>query len=138
MGGTKFMVIKFRELLKTVIFAILGVIIIIALIYFFMPKNNQNAKYTAGVYTSQITLNNEEVDLKVTVDDTKIKSVELLHTTETLPVFYPLFESTAEEIGKEIVKNQSLDINIPPEAEYTARIILDAVEQSLDSASLKK
>lgn len=137
MGSTKFMVIKFRELLKTAVFAVLGIIIIIALIYFFMPKNNQSAKYTAGTYTSQITLNNETVDLKVTVDNKKIKSVELVHTAETIPVFYPLLETTAQEIGKEIVKNQSLDIDIPSEAEYTAKVILDAVKESLEEASAK-
>ena len=43
MNGTKFVVIKFRELVKTVVFAILGVIIIVGLIYFFLPKEEKTA-----------------------------------------------------------------------------------------------
>ena len=44
MGGTRFMVIKFKELIKTIIFAILGVVLIIVLINFITGaiKGNQS------------------------------------------------------------------------------------------------
>lgn len=134
MGGTKFMVIKFKEFLKTAIFAILGVIIIVALIYLFLPKNKDTALYNAGVYESQVTLNDELVNIQVTVDENQIKSVDVISSSETVPVFYPLFESTAKNIGDEIVRSQSLDIVIPNGAEVTGKVIIDAVEKTLEQA----
>lgn len=128
------MVIKCKELLKTAVFALLGVAIIIAIIYFLVPKNSETALYTPGVYTSQVVLDNELLEVEVTVDEYEIKSVALLHTTESLPVFYPLFESTIDTLEEQIVKTQSLDIKLPEEASVTARVILDAVSDSLAKA----
>ena len=62
MGGTRFMVIKFKELIKTIIFAILGVVLIIVLINFItgaIKGNQSDVSYKTGTYTSQIDLNNE-------------------------------------------------------------------------------
>ena len=39
MKGTKIIVIKLRELIKTALFITVGIILLIALIYLFMPKN---------------------------------------------------------------------------------------------------
>lgn len=137
MGGTKFMVIKFRELLKTAVFAILGVILIIAIIYFIIPKDSSTALYEPGTYTASIVLDNETVNVQVTVNKQKIKDISLVHTTETLPVFYPLFEETVNTVGSSILKAQSLDVDVPPDASITAKLIIDAVEDTLEQASVK-
>ena len=137
MNGTRFMVIKFRELVKTAIFAILGVIIIIGLIYFFLPKAQRNALYEPGTYTAEVNLNGQTAQIEVTVDKTKIKSVALTEIDETIPVFYPLAQSTAEELAKEIVKNQSLDVQVSQANTFTAELILDAVGRGLEEAKLK-
>ncbi len=104
MNGTKFVVIKFRELVKTAVFAILGVVIIIGLIYFFLPKEEQTAVYNPGTYYAQFTLNGEMAQVEIVVDKNNIKSVSLTDTPETISVFYPLVETTAQELAKEIVK----------------------------------
>lgn len=137
MGGTKFMVIKFKELLKTAVFAILGVLIIIAIIYFLVPRGEETALYEPGVYTSSITLDNEKINVEVTVDETRIKNIALVHTTESLPVFYPLFEETVGSIGDEIVKKQSLNVTMPEEASVTAQLLMEAVSDSLNQAKIE-
>lgn len=134
MNGTRFMVIKLKELIKTAIFAVLGVIIIIGLIYFFLPKNNSTAKYEPGTYTSEVALNGGTAFIEITVDSDEIKSISLKETSETLPVFYPLLAETAEELGSEIVKNQSLDVAISSETAYTSEMLLDAVHNGLAQA----
>ena len=53
---------------------------------------------------------------------------------ETISVFYPLVETTAKEVGKEIVKQQSTAIDISQNT-YTAQLILDAVEKGLAEAT---
>lgn len=138
MSGTKFMVIKFRELLRTAIFAVLGVVLIIALINFISSFSSKNdISYVPGTYSTQIELNGDVMDVAVTVKKNKIQSVTLSHTSETIPVFYPLFESTAEEISKAIVKEQSLEVEIPEGAEVTGRTILGAVSECLNDAAVK-
>ena len=115
MGKTRFMVIKFKELVKTAIFAILGTILIIAIIYFLIPHNSDDKSvYVPGVYTSKIGVNDDSLNIELTVDESQIKSVKLIHTSETIPVFYPLFESTAEYIGNEVVKLQDVSkVTVP-------------------------
>ena len=138
MGGTKFMVIKFKELLKTAIFAVLGVVIILALIYMVTGRKDGNeTSYVPGTYNTAIDLNNDQLEVAVTVDNHKITKVDLIHTSETIPVFYPLFDSTIDSIGKEIVAKQSVDVEIPSEATVTGNLIIDAVKESLAQAEVK-
>ncbi|OUQ60470.1 hypothetical protein B5E58_00965 [Tyzzerella sp. An114] len=136
MGKTRFMVIKFKELVKTAIFAILGTILIIAIIYFLIPHNSDDKSvYVPGVYTSKIGVNDDSLNIELTVDESQIKSVKLIHTSETIPVFYPLFESTAEYIGNEVVKLQDVSkVTVPEETAVTGNLIIDAIEESLQKA----
>ncbi len=136
MGKTRFMVIKFKELVKTAIFAILGTILIIAIIYFLIPHNSDDKSvYVPGVYTSKIGVNDDSLNIELTVDKSQIKSVKLIHTSETIPVFYPLFESTAEYIGNEVVKLQDVSkVTVPEETAVTGNLIIDAIEESLQKA----
>lgn len=136
MGKTRFMVIKFKELVKTSIFAILGTILIIAIIYFLIPHNSDDKSvYVPGVYTSKIGVNDDSLNIELTVDESQIKSVKLIHTSETIPVFYPLFESTAEYIGNEVVKLQDVSkVTVPEETAVTGNLIIDAIEESLQKA----
>ena len=137
MIGTKFIVIKFRELVKTAVFAILGVIIIIGLIYFFLPKGEQTALYNPGTYYAQFVLNGEMAEVEIVVDKNSIKSVSLTEMPETISVFYPLVETTAAEIGDEIVRQQSTAIDVSSQNTYTAELILNAVEKGLAQAYVK-
>lgn len=138
MKNTRFMVFKFKELLKTAIFAILGIILILVIISFVLSKTEETAMYTPGIYTTSLTLNNEMVNIEVAVDSNSIKSVNLISTAETVPVFYPLMESTMQKISSQIVSKQSLDIDVPEDCAVTAQVILDAVGKSLESASIKE
>ena len=56
MGSTKFVVVKAKELVKTAVFAVLGVIIIVGLITFFlnMGKDEDTGLYRDGTYLSLI------------------------------------------------------------------------------------
>lgn len=138
MGGTKFMVIKFKELLKTAVFAVLGVIIILALIYMLTGRKDANeTSYIPGTYKTAIDLDNFQLEVAVTVDENKITKVDLIHTSETIPVFYPLFDTAISTMGEEIVAKQSVDVEVPSEATVTGNLILDAVKESLAQAEVK-
>lgn len=135
MPGSKFMVIKLRELMKTAVFAVLGVAIIVALIYFAVGRlGDSQAVYNPGVYSSQIELQNGNVLVEVKVGKTKIKKVSVSSESETVPVFYPLFNTVAEDIGKQVVKQQTTQLEIEGDGSVTTALILDAVEESLAQA----
>ena len=76
--------------------------------------------------------------VEIVVDKNKIKSVSLTDTPETISVFYPLVETTAQELAKEIVKQQSTAIDVSSQNTYTAQLILDAVKKGLAQASISK
>ena len=135
MPGSKFMVIKLRELMKTAVFAVLGVAIIVALIYFAVGRlGDSQAVYNPGVYSSQIELQNGNVLVEVKVGKTKIQKVSVSSDSETVPVFYPLFNTVAEDIGKQVVKQQTTELEIEGDGSVTTALILDAVEESLAQA----
>ena len=135
MPGSKFMVIKLKELMKTAVFAVLGVAIIVALIYFAVGKlGDRQAVYKPGVYSSQIELQNGNVVVEVKVGKNKIKKVSISSDSETVPVFYPLFDTVAEDIGKQVVKQQTTQLEIEGDGSVTTALILDAVEDSLEQA----
>jgi uncharacterized protein with FMN-binding domain len=134
-GGTRFMVVKLKELIKTVVFAVLGVIILVGLIWFFLSLgDNDSGTYRDGVYHTQLAVGDESAMVSVTIEDGKIEDVALTEVSESTMVFYPLLQSAAEEVCKEVVKTQSLTIQVSQENAYSAQAILEAVAQGLEEA----
>ena len=72
--------------------------------------------------------------VEVTVGKNKIKSVSVTNTSETIPVFYPLVESTAEDIEEKIVSMQVLPEETVGQSPMTEKMLLEAVEKSLEKA----
>ena len=135
MGGTRFVVVKARELLKTAVFAVLGVIILVGLITFFLRLGTEEeSAYRDGTYHSELALGAEKADVAVTVEDGKIASVTLGQSSEAIAVFYPLLETAAEEVGREVVANQSLTIAVSRQNAASAQAVLDAVAEGLEKA----
>ena len=55
--------------------------------------------YTAGVYTSSITLNNQSVDIRVVVDKDRIKSASIVNLDESVAAMYPLLTTSMDAIS---------------------------------------
>jgi len=137
MKGTKIIVIKLRELIKTALFITVGIILLIALIYLFMPKNAAAPTYFPGTHSSQIILNGNPINVDVTVSETEILNIGVRNLSETQEVFFPLLQATAETISAEIIRTQTLDVETPPEAQETSRVFLQAVEKALNEAEIQ-
>lgn len=135
MGKTKFMVIRLKELIKTVLFAVIGAIIIIMLIVILVPKS-ADAKYKSGTYTTNITMGDETAAVCLTFDEKKITDATFIPTSDTLAVFYPLAQTTADDICTQIVENQST-ADITPSSDYavTGELILAAADNCIERAS---
>lgn len=136
MGSTKFVVVKAKELIKTAIFAILGVIIIVGLITFFLHMGDEEntGLYRDGTYYGQVETGGEVTEIAVAIKNGAIADVSVEETTEAVAVFYPLLETAVEEVGKEIVESQSLTVEVSPENAHSAQLVLNAVAECLEKA----
>lgn len=135
--SAKIVVFKLSEVLKTSLLAILGIIILLAIVLFFVQKegvDGEKSVYNEGVYSSEIILHSNPVLVEVTVSKDEILSINMLNMQETQEVFYPLFERSISDISDLIIQNQSTDFQLVSDAPYTDSIIIDAVAVALKEA----
>lgn len=98
---TKIVVLHMKEIIYTAVFATLAVLLIILLLFMFLPKNKEirsdEEQYMPGVYTSTVTLNNTALEVEVTVDESHINSIRFSNLDETVATMFPLIQP---EIGR--------------------------------------
>lgn len=143
---TKIVVLHVKELIYTGIFAVLGILFIILLIIMFLPKNDKESAvstmtqtstntYVPGVYTTSLILNDNVVEIEVTVDEKNINSIRLVNLDEAVTTMYPLIQPSFEDLANQIITNQSLDgITYSDDSKYTSMILLNAITASLEKA----
>lgn len=136
MGSTKFVVVKARELIKTAVFAVLGVIIIVGLITFFLHMGDEEntGMYRDGTYYGEMEVGGEVTEIAVEIRDGQIADISMEEPAEAVTVFYPLLETAAEEVGQAVVATQSLTVEVEPENAHSAQLILDTIAECLKKA----
>ncbi|MCL2463420.1 MAG: hypothetical protein FWF44_12195 [Defluviitaleaceae bacterium] len=142
MGGTRIIVLQLKEIIKTAVFVLIGLAVILLLIYLFIPRNkpeiNSSDLYVPGTYTAEIILHNNPVNVDVKVSKDKILDVTMSNLGETEDVFYPLFQPAMADLSKAIIANQSADIVPSSDYPVTGQIILDAVQNALNQAAAQQ
>lgn len=159
---TKIVVLRMKELIYTGIFVALGILLIILLIAMFLPKDdtassdqnrsntveqktdetNHDASsvssaniYIPGIYTTELILNDQSIDVEVIVDQTTITSIRLVNLSESVTTMYPLLQPAFESICEQIYATQSVDeVTYATENKYTTLVLLEAVKSSLEKA----
>lgn len=141
MSKTKIVIIQLKEIVYTAIFAGLGILLIVLLVFMFMPGKKKGAgkaeaQYNPGVYTSQLSLGDENVNLEVVVDESHINSVSLVNIDESVTTMYPLVKSTVDTISEQLSSGTSLDeLEASEDSQYTHVLLVDAIEKALDKAT---
>lgn len=138
---TKIVVLHMKELIYTAIFAVLGILLILLLIFMFLPNGKDNEQseetmqYVAGVYTSSIQLNDNAIDVEVAVDANHINSISLINLDETTAAMYPLMQPALDNLTQQIYEKQSLDdISYGEDTQYTSTVLLNAIRSALEKA----
>ena len=137
---TKIVVLHLKELIYTAIFAVLGILLILLLIFMFLPDQKEKAaaetmQYTAGVYTSSIQLNDNAIDVEVVVDDNHINSISLVNLDEATAAMYQLMQPALDNLSQQIYKKQSLEnISYGDDNQYTSMVLLQAIQVALEKA----
>lgn len=140
---TKIVVLHMKEMIYTLIFAGLGILLILLLIFMFLPKQEKETaetmKYVAGVYTSTIQFNDNTIDVQVVVDENSIHSVSLVNLDDTVTTMYPLMEPAVENIADQIISRQSTEnISYSDDNQYTSMVVLNAVNDALEKAKVSE
>ena len=136
---TNIIVLHMKEIIYNADLATLAVILILLLLFMFLPKNKEakisEAEYMPGVYTSTVTLNNTALEVEVTVDESHINSIRFSNLDDTVAAMFPLIQPAIEDIAEQVYERQSLqDIQYSEENPYTSQIIIDAIEEALKKA----
>ena len=138
---TKIIVLHRKEVLYTAIFAVFAIVILFVLFFMFSPDNKKEksiptAVYTAGVYSSSISLGGQTVDVEVTVDEDHINSISFRQLDESIAAMYPLMQPALQELTAQICEKQSLDnIHYSADSQYTSQVLLHAIQNALDKAA---
>ena len=136
----KFMVFHLKELIYTVVFVLLGIVLVISLIFMYCNRNSDEKKeksssgqYEAGVYTSCVTLNGNPMEVTVTLDSNHINSITVDNISDAITTMYPLVEPAFEDISKQIVDTQSVDnIKFSEESQYTYSLLYNAIVDTIN------
>ncbi|MCU6748740.1 hypothetical protein OCV51_13925 [Faecalicatena acetigenes] len=139
---TKIIVLHMKEIIYTVVFAALAILLIILLVVMFRPDGNEKhadaKKYTPGIYTSSLTLNNTNLEVEVSVDESRINSIRFSNLDEAVATMFPLIQPAIEDIAEQIYDTQSLEgITLSKDTPYTSQIILDAISEALEKAAVR-
>lgn len=133
---TKIVVLHMKEIIYTVLFICLGILLVALLTFMFHPKNKETSSskstsYQPGIYTSQLTLGDKELEVEVTVDENHINSIRFSNLDDTVTTMYPLIQPTMEEIADQICQTQSLEnISYSSDNPYTSQIIINAIDDA--------
>lgn len=146
---TKIVVLHRKELMYTGIFIALGVLFLILLIMMFLPDKEDsrpreaNSKvttdavpiYIPGIYTTELILGTESIDVEVIVDKDSITSIRMLNLNDAVTTMYPLLEPTFESICNQVYETQTLEgVTYSSENKYTSLVLLETIQTSLDKA----
>ena len=146
---TKIVVLHMKELIYTGIFAALGVLLLILLIVMFLPGRKKepdqpqedtptatDSLYIPGIYTTQLELGNQTIDVEVIVDESAVTSIRMVNLSDAVTTMYPLLEPTFDSICRQVYQLQSLDqVTYTAEHKYTSLVLLEAIRNSLSKAS---
>ncbi|MBQ6874883.1 MAG: hypothetical protein IJN46_01435 [Lachnospiraceae bacterium] len=143
-ANTKIVVFKKKELLYTLIFIGLAVILVVLLITMFGKKETYAptggevaASYIPGIYTSPINLGNQSLEVEVCVDEARIKSIRFTDLSEAVTTVYPLMAPSMETLAEQIITNQSAEnVSYAESSKYTCAAILNAIRTALGKAEI--
>ena len=139
-SDTRIFIFRLRQLLT--VFIVLIILILAAVIAVtrldLSKKDAQTSPasaYTAGVYTSSITLNHQSVDIQVVVDKDRVKSASIIHLDESVAAMYPLLTTSMDHISAQLAAGVAIeDITYSSSSRYTSQVLLGAISQAIQKA----
>ena len=141
MVKSRFVVLRMKDIIRTGIFILIGIALLVALIWAIMPNRTPEhgvsatfGSFVPGTYSSYIILHNRPVSITVTVDEEEILDISISELGEVVEVFYPLIRPTMATLSHQVLTTQNTNVQAPLETQHTSRILLDAINMALYQA----
>ena len=139
MANTKIVVIQLKEIIYTVIFVALGILLILLLISMFKPdkKDSQDTSslYKPGKWETAVEFSDAVINLEVVIDKDHINSVNIINLDETVTAMYPLVQPSLEKINLQLSEGIPLDeITLSEDSKFTETLLIDAIATVLEKA----
>ena len=138
---THIIILHMKEIIYTLVFAVLALLLVILLIYMFSRQTAEETmsavpEYEAGVYTSSIDLGDTSVGIEVTVTKDGIADAALTKMDEATALSYPLLETCMNDISRQLKENVPLNkITYSSSNQYTVSLLLEAINKALSQAA---
>ncbi len=137
MKGAKFVVLSLRDIIKNLIFILVGIIILVVLFLVFFPDNKgvDSTQLTPGTYSSQVLLKGTPLEVFVTIDENGITDISTTTLEEKQLTYYPLIESAFNNIKPQVLEAQSTEIELSTDSYYTEFVLLKAIDEAVAQAT---
>lgn len=163
-GKTKIVVLHKKELMYTIAFVVIGIIVAIGILWMVRKPASANSvndgstpvspvttegdanetmstgtiTYQSGVYHSVVGIGENTLELEVIVDNNCIKSVALNQLSDSVSAMYPLVEPALEELETQLVASQDVStLTYSDDSRYTSMMLLRSLEDALEKAEKK-
>lgn len=114
---------------KRILSLLLAAVVVLSLLG--CGTNESSGLYEPGTYTGAAPgVHNDDVKVEVTVDESSIRSIEILEHNETPG----LSDAAFEQIPAKIIEGQTLAVDTISGATYSSTAIIEAVAQALGEA----
>lgn len=137
-SNPKIVVFQLKEMIYTIIFVILGILLILLLVFMFLNSGDEKASestYVPGTYTSSLTIGSIPAEVSVKVDSNRITDVTLVPVGDAVETMYPLLKTSINEIKGQIISSQSLEnIYLTSDSTYTYTVLMNAIQSAVNKA----
>jgi len=154
------MVFHIRQIIRTALFVLAGILLILLLVWILTPNNDQNndnhgsaqrggvgssltltsdeafgnVLFVPGTYNSAIVLDDGNIYITVTVDAFNILDIQMSNISHAQQTFFPLFEPVMELLRHDILYRQTTNIPLPDQGPMTGQVLLEAINLALNQA----
>ncbi|MBR1931162.1 MAG: hypothetical protein IJ833_06775 [Lachnospiraceae bacterium] len=152
---TKIVVLHMKELIYTGILTVVGIVLLVLLITAFgsggkertvsdsttseepmeaeAAPTSSDSIYIPGIYTMELILGGQTVDVEVILSENAITSIRLVDLNDAVTTMYPLLQPTFDDIYSQILDTQSVEnITYSTENKYTSLVLLEAIRNSVN------
>lgn len=139
---TKIVVLHMKEIIYTVIFIGLGILLITLFLFMFRAKKavqttSDECSYIPGVYTASLVLGSQNVNVEVAVNSNRITSITSEPLSDSVATMYPLMAPALSRLAAQICETQSLEnLSYAEGTQYTSGVLTNAIKIALEKAAV--
>ncbi len=131
MATSRFIVLSLKDIIKTTLFVVMGIMLLVFMIYILTPEeSNSSSIYKSGMYTNTVSVGAIELPITVVLTNNSISDIyldESIIDTTTYPLIIPTFN----DIRDDFLDNGVMDNPVDVMTYETSTLIADSINTSI-------